>query len=73
MGCSSSKFDHLSDSVHLMIKKDSRTKMGTGTYKKPLRRDSTGTQFDSLAEIPVDESRHLGRPLIVSKLPAHAQ
>ena len=73
MGCSSSKLDHLSDSIHTMLSHETRTKAGTGTYKKALRRGSTGTHFDSMTEELAEESRHSGRPVNVSKLPAYSQ
>ena len=51
MGCSSSKLDHLEDSLHVMLSHDTRTKVGTGV---PHRHDAPLYRCESTATMPED-------------------
>lgn len=52
MGCSSSKLDHLEDSIHVMLSRDTRTKTSTIiVYREDLlRKEPSATTFDCTLE-----------------------
>ena len=64
MGCSSSKLDHLQDSLHVMLSNETRTKIGTGVPRKNAevtyrRRESSVTVSEDLDD-SLTRTRHMG-------------
>lgn len=61
MGCSSSKLDHLQDSLHVMLSNDTRTKAGTAKRHDPLSHShSTTTMTEECEDGTLARSRHCG-------------
>lgn len=53
MGCSSSKLDHLEDSLHVMLSNETRTKLGTAKLKKDreyMPRQTSDTGLDTVED-----------------------